>query len=248
MARVLIITDVRLHADWILVTLMGRLGDGSVPVAVDADSARSIVRRGGIHLAILDLTTACAGEILNLLLAEHDCPRILAVLGSGSGTPAGGLASPRVRCLSRSASLRDFMGGALEALSPAGSSMSGGLDWASTSPEGVGVAMDGHRRAGRKLSPREGQVLALVKDGYSNKEVAEALRIALPTAKTHVRSVLRKMGAHSRLQLDVAAAQELEMEEGSACEGRSLADEAMTSQARGSGLTGQPATMELLPK
>jgi DNA-binding NarL/FixJ family response regulator len=48
------------------------------------------------------------------------------------------------------------------------------------------------------LSPREGQVLAFVVDGYSNREIAAELGIAHNTVKNHVRTILRKMGARNR--------------------------------------------------
>ena len=50
------------------------------------------------------------------------------------------------------------------------------------------------------LSPREGQVLALVVDGYSNREIAADLGIARNTVKNHIRSILSKLGARNRAQ------------------------------------------------
>lgn len=48
------------------------------------------------------------------------------------------------------------------------------------------------------LSPRERQVLALVAHGFSNREIAEKLGIALNTVKNHLRSILAKLGARNR--------------------------------------------------
>jgi predicted ATPase/DNA-binding CsgD family transcriptional regulator len=48
------------------------------------------------------------------------------------------------------------------------------------------------------LSARERQVLALVAQGKSNQEVAEALFISLPTTKVHVHSILTKLNLESR--------------------------------------------------
>ncbi|TET54850.1 MAG: response regulator transcription factor [Anaerolineales bacterium] len=50
------------------------------------------------------------------------------------------------------------------------------------------------------LSPREGQVLALIVDGYSNREIAAELGIARNTVKNHVRNLLAKLGAKNRAQ------------------------------------------------
>lgn len=48
------------------------------------------------------------------------------------------------------------------------------------------------------LTSREGEVLDAMRDGFSNAQIAERLRITVPTVKTHVSSVLSKLGARSR--------------------------------------------------
>jgi DNA-binding NarL/FixJ family response regulator len=51
------------------------------------------------------------------------------------------------------------------------------------------------------LTDREKQVLKLVADGRSNKEVAEVLGISVKTAMTHREHVMQKLGLHSRTDL-----------------------------------------------
>lgn len=48
------------------------------------------------------------------------------------------------------------------------------------------------------LSEREIKVLSLIAAGKSNREVAAQLAISEETAKTHVRNILAKLGAHDR--------------------------------------------------
>jgi DNA-binding NarL/FixJ family response regulator len=50
------------------------------------------------------------------------------------------------------------------------------------------------------LSVREMEVLHLITQGSSNKQIAHQLRIAEDTAKNHVKSILRKLGADDRTQ------------------------------------------------
>ena len=48
------------------------------------------------------------------------------------------------------------------------------------------------------LSPRELEVLALIVQGYSNREIATALYVGIETVKTHTRHVLRKLDVSTR--------------------------------------------------
>jgi DNA-binding NarL/FixJ family response regulator len=56
------------------------------------------------------------------------------------------------------------------------------------------------------LSPREQQVLALLTEGLSNRDVAQRLGISHHTAKFHVNAILDKLGATTRTEAVVLAA------------------------------------------
>lgn len=51
------------------------------------------------------------------------------------------------------------------------------------------------------LTIRERQVFGLIREGRSNAQIALCLDISVETVKTHVKNVLRKLGAESRHQL-----------------------------------------------
>lgn len=59
---------------------------------------------------------------------------------------------------------------------------------------------------GSELSAREVEVLQLFAEGWANKEIARDLSLSVHTVRNHVRSVLSKLGAHSKLEA-VAVAQ-----------------------------------------
>lgn len=55
------------------------------------------------------------------------------------------------------------------------------------------------------LSDREVEVLRMVADGRSNAEIGERLHLSVSTVRTHVRSILGKIGATNRTQAVVWA-------------------------------------------
>jgi len=57
------------------------------------------------------------------------------------------------------------------------------------------------------LTPRERQILALMISGADNLAMAETLQISYATVRTHVRSILAKLGAHSQLDAVAKATQ-----------------------------------------
>jgi DNA-binding NarL/FixJ family response regulator len=59
-----------------------------------------------------------------------------------------------------------------------------------------------------RLTDRELEVLRLVAQGLSNREIAAALYISENTVKNHVRSILEKLHLHSRMEAVVHAVRE----------------------------------------
>ena len=57
----------------------------------------------------------------------------------------------------------------------------------------------------RPLSPREREVLRLIAQGHSNRQIAKELAIGEQTVKTHVRGILTKLSLQDRVQAAIFA-------------------------------------------
>jgi DNA-binding NarL/FixJ family response regulator len=52
-----------------------------------------------------------------------------------------------------------------------------------------------------RMTQREREVIALIAQGMSNKEIAQSLNIATDTVKSHVRNIMDKLALRTRLQI-----------------------------------------------
>lgn len=74
--------------------------------------------------------------------------------------------------------------------------------------------MEGAVREGKvqlndvRITKREREVIDLIGDGLSNKEIAQTLHLAIHTVKSHVHRILEKLALHTRLQVAVYARRE----------------------------------------
>src|SRR5262249_26333607 len=72
-------------------------------------------------------------------------------------------------------------------------------DWRLAGPAGLSAHLVDVRRDS-PLSRREEEVLGLIAQGFTNKDIAKALFISEATVKVHVRHVLEKLGVHTRTE------------------------------------------------
>jgi two-component system, NarL family, nitrate/nitrite response regulator NarL len=57
----------------------------------------------------------------------------------------------------------------------------------------------------QRLTSRERQILRLLSDGMSNKEIANSLTVSVSTIKAHLTKIFRKLGQPDRVRLALAA-------------------------------------------
>jgi len=56
------------------------------------------------------------------------------------------------------------------------------------------------RRGGGALSPREEEILELVRQGLTNAEIAQSLYLSISTVKLHIHHILKKLGVRTRTE------------------------------------------------
>ena len=49
-------------------------------------------------------------------------------------------------------------------------------------------------------SPRQSQILALMAEGYSDKEIARKIGVSYPTVRTHIDRIFREYGLRNRTE------------------------------------------------
>ena len=52
-----------------------------------------------------------------------------------------------------------------------------------------------------RMTKRENEVIGLISDGFTNKEIGRELRIAAYTVKSHVHNIMEKLALHTRLEV-----------------------------------------------
>lgn len=62
-------------------------------------------------------------------------------------------------------------------------------------------AQSGAQPADRMLTQREQEVLTYIAEGYTNREIAEALVISVKTVDRHRENIMAKLDVHSRVEL-----------------------------------------------
>jgi len=169
------------------------------PLAVELvehrDKALEQVRDGGVELVIVDPGQPTLSDGLKYCqqLKEVDWPpRVLAF---------SGLRDERDLMYCLLAGMDSFVAGDQrpERLAAAvRSTLTGNREWV-LGPRGRGRWPEPETTA--ELSPRERDVLWMVRDRHTNQQIAVALSISPNTVKNHVAAILRKLGARRRAEL-----------------------------------------------
>lgn len=196
--RLTVVYQDRLRAHALSAALALRLGTRSLAmVAAEPDALAALAPAPG-QLLLVD-----AGEggvpLVRELIERHPEARIVAFGLDDEAEAVGAIEAGASAVVLRSEGLGEMLA-AIEALS------AGGVRCCPRVLAGVAARVAELAAAGAEaaappsLTRRERQVLALLAEGMTNKEVAAELEVALPTVKNHVHAVLAKLASASRRQ------------------------------------------------
>jgi DNA-binding NarL/FixJ family response regulator len=195
---VLLVTQVRLYAEGIVRALDELDAIGRVAVALNCDAAIELLARDPSDVVVLDLAgiddaaaaqalvQAVPSRVVALAVREHD-QDIVAWAERGA-----------MGIVTRQASFDDLLHAILAAAR--GECCCSPRVATALMRRVAGVAAERRRVTAphAALTLRERQIVELLIEGLSNKEIAARLLLGVSTVKNHVHSVLRKLDARTR--------------------------------------------------
>ncbi len=196
MMRALICSDNVLVARLLAEQLSGSFGCATVRIATSASDTLSIIHSDSFGVILADASTEevvplvreiCTDTLFHCLVfgLRRDPAQVAAFAEAGA-----------IGLILRDADLAEI-GQALDGVSRGECRCS---PWVATALLRL-VARAGRepgRYSAEQFTARESEIVRLLDAGHSNKEIARALSIELPTAKNHVHNILRKLNVSSR--------------------------------------------------
>jgi NarL family two-component system response regulator LiaR len=183
--------------DWLARKLHGRSDVEIAARAMGPGEAAAVAMAGGPGVVLVDIgdDPSTALDVTNRLCELRSDVHVILVEGVGSAADArDAVAAGAEGVLSiRLAAQPERLVGAIQVV------LGGGYVSAGMRAGEVARRLRRSRVSDRHgLTSRELQVLRLVADGLSNREIADELSIAEQSAKNHVSNLLRKMGVANR--------------------------------------------------
>ena len=214
--NVLIVDDHALFRHGLSLTLAELFDGASISEAGSADEAIELVagENSRFDLVLVDLVMPGMNGLEGIrLLREHlgDAP-VVVVSSSEDLSDIRSALDRGARGYVLKSSAAEVLGHALplilagEVFVPA-IALSGGGMLASGSTE-MRDSENHVNQTERAMTPRQTEVLTLLAQGLSNKEIARSLEMPESTVKVHVKAILQKLGVKNRTQAAIAGIQQ----------------------------------------
>jgi DNA-binding NarL/FixJ family response regulator len=200
--RVLIVDDERLFAELLRVAMKNAIGIDVVDVVHDVTTAvrRMSELRPDVVLADYHLPDGTGADIARTVRATLPDTSVLILTGDPSVSTLSDVArSGAVGHLTKDRPFEDVVEGVRAA-------SLGEILFAPSELQRLLLERDSRPRPLEPLTARELEVLQHLAEGASTAQASEQLGISTATLRAHVQAILRKLGAHSRLEAVAEAA------------------------------------------
>ena len=197
--RLFVISDIRLYRDGLCEILGRREGIEVAGVAADVEGAGVIIRRlrHTPDVALVDIAIPNGIEEVRELAEAIPALRILAItVPEHEGDVLACVESGAAGFVTRDASIEQLVD-ALEGIAR-GEALCSPRMTAALLRHVSELARE--RVPAMPLTMREQEILRLIDDGLSNKQIGQHLCIELPTVKNHVHRIIEKLGVTNRTQ------------------------------------------------
>jgi two-component system nitrate/nitrite response regulator NarL len=197
--RLLIVSEVRILAEGLALGLRDDEAIEVVGTAVDLRTAATAAAAHAPAVVLVDMSSRSAAAIARRLRELSPGAAIVAMAIDDAPASVVAWAEAGIAgYVPRGASLTDLRQVVLRVArgeSPCSPRVAAGLFRRVAS---LTAERDARPEPPTRLTRREAEVLGLIEDGLSNKEIAAQLSIALPTVKNHVHNILGKLDARRR--------------------------------------------------
>jgi DNA-binding NarL/FixJ family response regulator len=184
-------------------------GEAEVTEAGSAAEATQVMQDGGVDIALVDVRMPDTDglDLLHELRTRWpDCPVIMLTTFDHANYVRRALAEGAAGYLLKDATPEDLQQAIKVALSGGGNVLSPKViqnlfESMESSPDD----RDAHPRPASNLTQRETDILALLAEGKSNRDISRALYLSEKTVKAHLAAIFRKLGVSNRTQAAMAA-------------------------------------------
>jgi DNA-binding NarL/FixJ family response regulator len=184
--------------------------DADVIEAGSAAEATAVMQKGDVQIALVDVRMPDMDglELLHELRTTWpECPVIMLTTFDHANYVRRALAEGAAGYLLKDATPDDLQQAIKVALSGGGNVLSPKViqnlfESMESSNDERG---DAHQRPASNLTQRENDILALLAEGKSNRDISRSLYLSEKTVKAHLAAIFRKLGVSNRTQAAMAA-------------------------------------------
>jgi DNA-binding NarL/FixJ family response regulator len=209
--RILIVDDHALVRRGMNYVVKEGFPDADVLEAESSAAALEVLHGGAVaDLALVDVRMPDLDglELLRAIKAEWaDMPVIMISTYENAPYVKRALADGAAGYLLKDATPEDLAQAINVALSGSGNVLSPRVIQNLFEDQESAVGSNGHRRNEYSLTQREHDILALLAEGRSNREIAQRLYLSEKTVKAHLAAIFRKLGVTNRTQAAMMAVQ-----------------------------------------